>query len=523
MIQSRRIPMELPAEKVDGRWSKERMKSPDGRPVLVMVKVEDVQRAIREDGLSPYRGNKPGVLAKDMKTEVAPLSGAQRGILQAADFLPMAGSITGGVLGGGVGTVGSGVATAGSGGLAAPTIPGAAIAGSAVGSGIGAGLGQAGKEAVYRLSGMGDAPGTVLGEAGMSTVLGAAGGTLMKGAGKLGEGLVSSAVGKEALRRAGVVQTMIREKIPVGRIIRTSGLDKAATLLKSSAAKAGQMLQDASNQGIRISRRSISNQLKVLRDDLARINQPQQAAAVEELRRNLVTQARYVRNRAKVGRASTWIDPVHLNEIKRGIDNVINWTAGGNKALAARSAAAGSGEEQGNLLAANYMREWLNNNIPGVARSAATGRQAVQEALQRKLSAMPVLKKFIKAPPKVEEFADVQKRTGSLIDVYETLLGKPAEGSERFAGSIGTLPGIGIGLSGALSGNAMGTAAAAGLGLGLYPNIASRLGIGLAGGPGQSLGMAIPAAIDYLVRQRGRLPEGSTGPVVEDYPRPDQQ
>ena len=147
------------------------------------------------------------------------LSGAQRAAKFVADILPTVGGIAGDVGGKAIGTFGAGAETAATGGagiVGAPVIIGGA---GILGAGFGSGAGQAGREGIYRLIGLGDAPGTVAGEAAWGAG-GAAGGRVLGGAAKLGGNvLMSTALGQNAAKNAELVGNLLKERIPVGKLI----------------------------------------------------------------------------------------------------------------------------------------------------------------------------------------------------------------------------------------------------------------------------------------------------------------
>jgi hypothetical protein len=169
-------------------------------------------------------------------------------IAQGADVLPSVGGAVGGIVGGAGGTVG---------GVGFGGVPGA-IGGAAVGGGAG----EVTRQGIRKALGMGapaslgEAASGVASEAAMQGALEGAGGLAVKGAGMVARPLMENAI-RPAIGLAkefpNVVETAIRERLPVGRILpgAKSGSQMAAEKLRVASQALKDRLQRFGMMGVR--------------------------------------------------------------------------------------------------------------------------------------------------------------------------------------------------------------------------------------------------------------------------------
>jgi hypothetical protein len=228
------------------------MPDPQGQPIVVDVpgvgsvefpagtSEETMQRALQQTHAQAQATNDPSVWdqLKQAAYETSPVGSYQgvrnlskQDIAEGADVLPSVGGAVGGVLGGAGGTV-AGVGFGG--------VPGA-MGGAALG---GAG-GELARQGIRTAVGAGplslsDAAKGVAGEAAMQGALEGAGGLAVKGAGMVARPLMENAI-RPAIGVAkefpNIVETAIRERLPVGKILPGA---------KSGSQLAGEALGEAS-------------------------------------------------------------------------------------------------------------------------------------------------------------------------------------------------------------------------------------------------------------------------------------
>jgi hypothetical protein len=201
--------------------------------------------------------------SQNARVDTRNFSGTQKFIKGVADFLPTAGQIVGDIGGKAAGTaagLGAGVATGGAGFVAAPA---AVLGAGALGSGAGGALGQAGREGIYELMGLGDAPGTVAGEAAWGAGGSLVGGKIAQGFGKIASPfLMKMALG---FKNPYVTKEVVKEAIEQGLPVKAAGSTKIAGNLLENAIKMRQAAADfASSLGGRASRKLAGQEVSAL-------------------------------------------------------------------------------------------------------------------------------------------------------------------------------------------------------------------------------------------------------------------
>lgn len=185
----------------------------------------------------------------------------------AVDSLPSAGGLVGGLVGGAGGTV-AGIGVGG--------VPGA-IGGAAVGGAAG----ESAKQLINRVRGKAapatatDAARDIGTEGAVQGATEAAGGALAKGATVIGRGLVENAVRPTmAMVRdfPNVVDTIVKERLPVGRMMpgMAKGSEQALAKLATASASVKALLSKATSDGMTFATSKIAEPVLGLIDDIAK-------------------------------------------------------------------------------------------------------------------------------------------------------------------------------------------------------------------------------------------------------------
>lgn len=172
------------------------------------------------------------------------------------------GSLVGGAVGGSAGALG---------GPAAPaSIPGGAFAGRQIGGVVGGTAGKLIEEGASRAMGLGDAPGTVLGEAGTQAVMGPVGEAIGLPLQMVGRGIIRSGLPARMQDAGKAVKEMVKERLPVGGVnfgpLKSGGSRAAANLARKTAARDAANLA-AGQSGVEISSRPIEQKMLQMADD----------------------------------------------------------------------------------------------------------------------------------------------------------------------------------------------------------------------------------------------------------------
>ena len=278
------------------------------------------------------------------------------------DQAPLVGSVAGNTVGGIVGP------TAGAAGGPAGAIAGG-VAGRVGGGVLGGLAGKATQEAGYRALGLGDAPGSMMDEAKFQTVAGLGGEALGGLAGGAGRLLIRTGLPAKLANGLSVVENMVKERIPVGGLMK-SGIPGLGTLQKGSAKAAAawieragirnRMVNDAARQGVTIPRSVVEQSLGGMAGEAKR--EMADDAEVSFLKRQLASW------RARKGAD---IDPRAIQRV------IVRFNAKARPILKAKALGI-SVPSQGNQVRANYheaiaraLTQAMEEAVPGYTEANA--------------------------------------------------------------------------------------------------------------------------------------------------------
>ena len=423
------------------------------------------------------------------------LSGAQRTAKFVADLLPSVGGIAGDIGGKVLGTAATAAETAATGGggiVAAPVIIGGA---GIAGSGLGSGAGQLGREGIYRLIGLGDAPGTV-GEEALWGAGGAASGRVLGGAAKLGGNvLMSTALGQNAAKNAELVSNLLKERIPVGKLIPKSitslgrtGSEVAEKIYDRALRLRNIALRRAGVAGATVERQSAADAVAALAQKAMKEEDEKVAAALTKRLGKFTHETVTTNGRTLVVPKPATFTPQEAQRIVTRYDKVLkeyykNVSQGREVPLDALPP-----KLQYAKTIADNMREQLRNVVPKIG---ASGKKTASVML---------------------DYKTINQQLGSAIGMKNAItLAEAMDWTRRLTAS--SLGGAGIGMAvgaagGALSGggvSGVSQGAAAGALLGATPQIASRAALGLTNPVFQTLLRYSPQAALNIVDPNRRI------------------
>lgn len=414
------------------------------------------------------------------------LSGAQRSAKFVADILPSAGGIAGDILGkiaGTAGTAAGTVATGGAGVVGAPVIIGGA---SVLGSGIGSGAGQAGREGLYRLIGLGDAPGTI----GEEAAWGAGGALTGHGLGALAKGggrvLMSTALGQNAAKNAELVSNLLKERIPVGKLIPKSvtslgktGSDVAEKLYERALKLRNIALDKAGIAGATVERKSASDAVAAIAAKAMKEEDEKVAAALTKRLGSFTHKTVKVNGRTLVIPKPATFAPEEAQKIVTRYDKVLEaYYTKVSQGKPVPFDALPPKLQYAKTIADN-MREQLRNVVPKLGMVGKKGARVMLD------------------------YKTINQQLGSAIGMKNAInLAESMDWTRRLTAS--ALGGAGLGMATAgigqlasgVGGSDVGKAAATGAVLGAFPSLSSRAALGLTNPATQSL-------LRYVVPQAG--------------------
>lgn len=477
----RMVAVQFPAFRTeDGKWSEK-------RDAPVKIKLSDLKRAQEEGGATIYRPE---------------LSNTQKWVSRAADLLPMVGGLAGESVGTAAGAIG---------GAGVGSVP-LAIGGRMAGGGIGSGLGQAAREGIYRLAGMGDAPGTVLGE----TALGAGSSLVGFGAGKVasraGEALMTSAVGRGIKAGPKVVKDMMQLGVTVSK----KGLEKAQNIVDQTVRTSRRMMRNAPPGAVMPYKRLVGPLDKMI-EQARKFPVKDTYNALLEVKNKLVSEIHPTTGLLVQKSTPNFVK--EMVKLKRVLDREENayWTS--KAAGTARTLSNMTDEIAAKVRTSNQIRKWLNIVTPPRRVTIDTGLGG----------------KIIEKATGAKRQVDMSLRTANQMVSRALAVRKAVQdglrttGTARLAGGgAGNLAGVGLGLGGlqaALSGDAtgLGVGGGAGLLLQMSPNLASRVAIGLGGRVGQRLIASAPYVARQLMLGQNPFAGNSYGIASATGPAPSEQ
>jgi hypothetical protein len=225
-----------------------------GRVLVPISKVREMQRKHKD---------------LNMRVDTRKMPGPMKFAKGVADILPSGLSIAGDLAGGAVGGILAGGGSVPSGGATLFGVPAAIAGGRVAGGTLGSATGQALREGAYHLMGLGDAPGTVLGEAGM----GAAGSATGVPVGAAAEKFAAPFVAKMALgfknpaATPEVVQNILKNRY----FVRSKEAIKAAgDALGKAIDERLAVLGEATRRGGIASYKAVSDEIEQLAEQLSK-------------------------------------------------------------------------------------------------------------------------------------------------------------------------------------------------------------------------------------------------------------
>lgn len=414
------------------------------------------------------------------------MSGVQRAITAAADWMPLAGGIVGGAtLGAGGGALSGGIG---------------AIPAGAVGAGLGQAAGQGLREAIYRMEGLGDAPGTVLGQGALGAASGAGGVILGKGLALGGNALMNTALGKSGQKLAETAATALKERIPVGKLMELgetvwskipgirslgqTGMQKLQPIVDAYGAARDRIIAKLEARGYQTTYQSFVKEAEAYVQKLRDAGNNTAAEQAKARMKELLTEVKdlsLTKVKSRLRNPGELFGVRQAQDYVTGANNTLdNFYA--NQALGRRAPL--DPPHQITKIFGDTYRDWLRTIDEAELKLANGGTlKGIQDKTLEALN----------------------KRFGSLINLRNVLREAEAKGAlgrlqETSMGTAGA--GMAIGAAGqALTGggSAVGTGAAVGAGLGAFPGLASRTALTMTGPAGQFTGRyAIPYGGQYF-------------------------